>query len=61
MNEEQILKEWNEFQLKEYGKWKIDRKIAAQFWLSVLAVEIKKAEERGRNDAVEYILTGSIY
>ena len=31
-----------------------------QYWLSVLAVEIKKAEERGRNEAVDFILAHSI-
>jgi hypothetical protein len=63
MNEEQLIKEfrerfssewWNGFGTTEDIN-KLGIESIEQFWLSVLAVEIKKAEARGRNDAVDYV------
>ena len=50
MNEETILKEFREKFAVQNEAEEIE-----QFWLSVLAVEIEKAEARGRNDAVDYV------
>ena len=64
MNEEQIIKDFRDKFLKKgpikgkkylNGYLDTTSQSIEQFWLSVLAVEIKKAEERGRNEVVDYI------